>query len=284
MDLKKEYLIQALITASNNLRLTSEKIEIITILKERLLSADDVAELITNMKKVTQLSKFAIKLGEVNNYIWGNRVEFFNISEIFKQQSHNLVIELSNMLEVINPEILKGLMNGLQADTKVNEAQDINESKSGSVEAKTEYSAKSERDQIKESIIFEDMPESIKDFDFKSFEDEILDPIKKIDLFLGKLVDGNFPEEEIDKFIEVTNKNYHLSKENGFEILANMNLVFTESLKLIRQKRLIPNTSIVEKLRACLIVIVAVVRGKQVDITTYLNTAENFGKEILKLD
>jgi hypothetical protein len=33
-------------------------------------------------------------------------------------------------------------------------------------------------------------------------------------------------------------------------------------------------------MRACLIVIVAVVRGKEVDITNYLNKAEDFEREI----
>jgi hypothetical protein len=37
-------------------------------------------------------------------------------------------------------------------------------------------------------------------------------------------------------------------------------------------------------MRACLIVIVAVVRGKEVDITNYLNRAENFGRQIQDLN
>ena len=41
-----------------------------------------------------------------------------------------------------------------------------------------------------------------------------------------------------------------------------------------------PGKSVVDSIRACLIVIVAVVRGKDVDITRYLNRAEDFGKEI----
>ena len=44
-----------------------------------------------------------------------------------------------------------------------------------------------------------------------------------------------------------------------------------------------PGHDVIEAMRACLIVIVAVVRGKELDITNYLNRAEAFGREIQSL-
>jgi hypothetical protein len=41
-----------------------------------------------------------------------------------------------------------------------------------------------------------------------------------------------------------------------------------------------PGKEVIENLRACLIVIVAVVRGKDVDINNYLNKAEEFGNKL----
>jgi hypothetical protein len=43
--------------------------------------------------------------------------------------------------------------------------------------------------------------------------------------------------------------------------------------------KLLPDKKIIESLRACLIVIAAVVKRKDVDITGYLNRAEEFGKK-----
>ena len=51
MDLKKEYINQALTTASHNLRLTSEKIEVIAILKEYISNNEHVSDSIVEMKK-----------------------------------------------------------------------------------------------------------------------------------------------------------------------------------------------------------------------------------------
>jgi hypothetical protein len=49
---------------------------------------------------------------------------------------------------------------------------------------------------------------------------------------------------------------------------------------LIRSRDLFPGKEIIESMRSCLIVIVAVVKGKDVDITNYLKKAEDFEKDI----
>ena len=53
-----------------------------------------------------------------------------------------------------------------------------------------------------------------------------------------------------------------------------------KALKLIKSQELVPGKNVIESMRACLIVIVAVVRGKEVDITNYLNKAEDFERKI----
>ena len=62
-----------------------------------------------------------------------------------------------------------------------------------------------------------------------------------------------------------------------------MHTIVADSLRLITSGEINPVKEVVESLRACLIVIVAVVRGKEVDITNYLNRAEDFGRKIQSL-
>jgi hypothetical protein len=297
MDLKKEYINQVLTTASHNLRLTSEKIELIAILKEFISKSSNVCESIAGMKKVTELSKFAIKLGEVNNYISGDKIDFLKLSEKFKEHSHNIIIEFSSLLEKLNPEFLRSLLARTSYSEKNNIIEDENEhthedpelieNEDDSFEDEEQDEEakgyqKSASDILKESIIMEDMPEKLDKFDFQDFEDSILKPIKDIDSFLSKLTDMKYTDTELDKFILLTTKNAEASKKIGFEILSNMNATIAATLKLIKSESIFPDNNIVENLRACLIVIVAVVRGKNVDITGYLNRAEKFGKEIFE--
>ena len=297
MDLKKEYISQVLTTASHNLRLTSEKIEVIAILKEFIAKSGNVGESIVEMKKITELSKFAIKLGEVNNYITGDKIDFLKLSERFKEHSHNLIIEFSSLLEKINPNTLRSLLDRTsykEVEKEFNEDDDLLVDESlltetddklfddEDIEVEESNNIKSASDILKESIIMEDPPEKVEKFDFKDFEDSILKPIKDIDGFLTKLLTEDVSQSELDKYISITKRNSDASKKIGFEILSNMNETIAVTLNLIKSEKILPDSNIIENLRACLIVIVAVVRGKNVDITSYLNRAEKFGKEIFE--
>ena len=61
-----------------------------------------------------------------------------------------------------------------------------------------------------------------------------------------------------------------------------MQKIVSEAFKRIISGNLLINKSVIESLRACLIVVAAVVKGKEVDITDYLNRAEKFGKRFLE--
>jgi len=74
--------------------------------------------------------------------------------------------------------------------------------------------------------------------------------------------------------------NGEVSEKNGFEIISSMHKILYQALILIKSQELVPGKNVIESMRACLIVIVAVVRGKEVDITNYLNKAEDFERKI----
>ena len=292
MDLIKEYIKQALTTASHNLRLTSEKIEVIAILKEYISEKKDVEQSISEMKKITELSKFAIKLGDINTYINSDKVDFIKLSEKFKEQSHNLIIELSSLLEKVTPDHLRELLervdkkgeerdktleNVENSESSFNDNEEFNLDEN---EFQEDDSNGSARDILRKSIIMEDLPENKENFDFKDFEKSILKPIKEIDNFLNHLHLEDYDQNEIDKYISITSKNAEFASEIGFEIISNMHETVARTLRLVKDQKLNANKSVIENLRACLIVIVAVVRGKDVDITDYLNRAEKFGIDI----
>ncbi len=118
---------------------------------------------------------------------------------------------------------------------------------------------------------------------FNSFESTILKPIKSIDSMLNKInMDSEIPEEIAD-YSKLMSVNADLSSQNGFEILAQMHTIISKGLIHLKNKSLIPSKEVIESLRACLIVIVAVVKSKEVDIKNYLNRAEVFGKFLQRI-
>ena len=287
MELAKQYIIQCIVAAANNLRLSSEKIETVAIIRERLDSTADLGEEIKKFKKITELSKLGIKFGELYAFIEGNKIDFLKITDKFKEHSYNLVKELNIVLEVVTPQTARALFNkfeegAIKVDlTKRNESNISNVLENVSQKSvEFDVPKRSHAEELKEAIIFEDLNKEPSQ-SFEDFEDKVLRPVKELDLFLNKVMKYEFTELEINNYIKIMNENAEFSKRIGFGIISNMHSIFARGLELINLKKIAPSLNVVESLRSCLIVIVAVVRGKEVDITNYLNRAEKFGKSVI---
>jgi len=287
LDLVKQYIIQCIVAAANNLRLSSEKIETVAIIRERLGSAENLTDEVKNFKKITELSKLGIKLGELQSFIDNGKIDFLKLSDKFKEHSYGLVRDINNVLDVLTPQAAYSLFKKFEEDsikTDPMKKAEFQENHTDQIkkEPPIEYELpkRSHTDQLKEAIIFEELNKESA-FNFENYEEKVLRPIKELDSFLNRVLKYEYTENEINSKIKLMKENAKLSQKIGFEILSNMHSIFAQGLELINQKKLSPSTNIIESLRACLIVIVSVVRGKEVDITNYLNRAENFGKTMI---
>ena len=289
MEINKQYLIQCITCASNNLRLSSEKIEVVAILKEHISQTPDLNNLISDMKKLTRFSKFAIKLGEINQTLQTGKIDFLKISDKFKEHSHLILRELSNLLDVVTPHECRENLTiqkidevkiiSPESDNLHSEIQHENFSHVSENVVTLHLKQKSESDLLKEEIILGDLKDE-NDLSFENFEKEVLKPIKELDLFLQKLMRAEHNPDELIFFIELMNNNAELSAKIGFEVITNMHNIFAGALTKIKEKIIKTDPEIIEQLRACLIVIAAMVREKDVDITSYLNEAEKLGNKI----
>ncbi|MCX6149787.1 MAG: hypothetical protein NTX22_04615 [Ignavibacteriales bacterium] len=295
MDLIKQYIVQCIVSAANNLRLSTEKIEVVALLREEITHAEDLENLIQEMKKVTELSTFAIKLGEVFTYLAMGKIDFLKLSDKFKEHGSYIAREFSNLLDKISPQIYRQIsfsmkehmltsklsvtMSETVTEKKGIVLEEIHEIKSSELFIKEKESAQPDSDKLKEEFILE-LEEKSDDILFEKFEERILTPIKAIDQFLKELSPEKINYDELEKFYKLMEKNAEISSKIGFEIIASMHSIFAKALLLIKSQSLQPVKEVLEGMRACLIVIVAVVRGKEVDITNYLNRAEKFGKQI----
>ncbi len=283
LDFVKQYIVQCITCAANNLRLSSEKIETVAILRERLNNSKSLEDEINNFKKITELSKLGIKLGEILNYLENSRIDFLKLSDKFKEHSHYLVKELNYFLDIVTPQIIRNILNRLDSQpigvdlTKREEKLSVLREKES-----LKMPQRTKADELKEAIIFEELSKA-GDFSFEQFEERVLRPIRELDSFLNRVLKYDYTESEINSYIKLMNENSELSKKIGFEIISSMHKIFAQGLEAINQKKIAPSNLVIESLRACLIVIVAVVRGKEVDITNYLNKAENFGKMISQI-
>lgn len=284
MELKKQYIIQAISVAANNLRLSSEKIEVLGLLKETILNSNDLENMIASMKKITQFAKLAIKLQEIYNFLKMNKIDFLKLSEKFKEHTQLVVKDLNLVLDALNPSSYKEIIKKLD---EFDQSSVIVEKKDETftidmTERKSSLSERIKTDKIKENYIFEEDANDDHLF-FQNFEATILKPVKEIEMVLKNLGNGEVKAIELGQYESVMKVNASLSEKFGTEITTEMHKILAKAFRMLQFKELKPEREIIEAMRACLIVIVALVRNKDIDITYYLNKAEDFGKKIQTL-
>lgn len=276
MDLIKQYIVQSLTAASNNLRLTNHQLESLGLLREVLLKSEDLAAVIDKMKTITELSTLAIRLNEIYNYLSHGKIDFFKFSDQFKEHSQYLINDLTQLLGIDNPALIKDAINKLNGVKDKKESAEIEVILS---EDKTDPNTFAVNENASHGDINKKSTEDEKDF-FKSYEKLILKPIKPIENMLMKFANNEINYKDLSHFAEIMKTQVEVSEKNGFEIISNMQRIIYKALMMIKSRKLMPGKDVIESMRACLIVIVAVVRGKDVDITNYLNKAEDFEREI----
>ncbi len=284
MDIKKQYIIQTIGVAANNLRLSSEKIEVVGLLKETILNAGDLESVISAMKKITQLSKLAIKLHEIFNFLKQNKIDFLKLSEKFKDHTQLLVKDLNVVLDTLTPNSYKEIIKKLDEFSSAS-SQEENKEDSLTIDFTGRQSSLTEKmktEKLKERIIFEDETNDDHLF-FQNFEATILKPVKEIELVLKNLGNGEVKSTELRQYESVMRVNASLSEKFGTEITTEMHNILAKAFRMLQLKELNPEKDIIEAMRACLIVIVALIKNKDVDITYYLNRAEDFGKKLQTL-
>jgi len=284
MELKKQYIIQTISVAANNLRLSSEKIEVLGLLKETILNTGDLETLIASMKKITQFAKLAIKLQEIYNFLKMNKIDFLKLSEKFKDHTQLIIKELNLVLDALNPGSYKEIekkMGEFSQNSVVEERKDDTLT-IDMTERKSTLSEKMRNDKIKENYIFEEEANDDHLF-FQNFEATILKPVKEIETVLKNLGNGEVRAIELGQYESVMKVNAALSEKFGTEITTEMHKILAKAFRMLQLKELKPEKEMIEAMRACLIVIVALVRNKDIDITYYLNKAEDFGKKLQTL-
>jgi hypothetical protein len=279
MNLLKQYITQTISSASNNLRLSTEKIEVVALLRQAVNQSGNLEEDFKKMKTITELSKFAIKLNEIYNYLTKDQVDFQKLSEKFREHSQYLIKDLSQMLDSVTPASFKILLNKVQDNSE----PEMKEKKGDEPAVAAELIQEGEPAVNDQKIQKEDENKSSGNGSIdeeQDFKDQILMPIRPLDDFLKKISSGRADTAVIDDYLIVFKENGIISFDKGYSTVANMHDTIYKALKLFKSGRLKPTKEVTESLRACLIVIATLIRNKAVDITNYLNLAEEFGKKI----
>ena len=275
MDLIKVYLIQSITAAANNLRLNPQQIEVVGLLRETITKSEDVGAEFLKMKKSTELSKLAVRLSEIYSFLTQGKVDFVKVSEQFKEHSRYLIRDLNQFLESVSPKVYKDAFNKINNEKQ--QIIDVELVDRSNMAGQIMINERADQIRKRSEENFEKPTNSILDF-----EKKLLEPIKSLDEILKGLTLGKVIPKELKDYSEIMEDNATLSNQRGFMVLEKMHIIIASSFNEIIAGTLEVNKITVEALRACLIVIVAVVKKKEVDTSGYLNRAEEFANKFLK--
>lgn len=278
MDLVKIYIVQSISAASNNLRLNSQQVEVVAMLRQMILKSEDLSDDLYKMKRVTEFSKIGIRLNEIYSFLTTGKIDFFKISEKFKEHSQFLIRELNQLLESLSPEEFKTALRKMNGEDENIPAINIDLSKH---DKNIMNQVLEENKMLKENSIVEESENENENESFHSYEQKILSTIKPLEKLLSDLQKNDIDYDELIKFNILLNQNARLSYGKSFEVVGNMHKILSQALDNIISHKLSPEKNVVDSIRACMIVIVAVIKGKEVDITGYLNKAEEFGRKLI---
>ncbi|HEY6906732.1 MAG TPA: hypothetical protein VI230_04650, partial [Ignavibacteriaceae bacterium] len=184
MNLIKQYIIQSITSAANSLRLSTQKIEVVVLLKELISRSDDLESDIKRMKKITQFSTLAIKLNDIYNFLTQAQVDMSRLSDQFRDHSQSLIKDLNNMLEMVSPVSFKEAVNNLNDKRDAETGKEISIDLSGRSTDDIQFES-DDGETIKEKIIMDE--EKGDDVFFQNYESTVLKPIKPLDAMLKNL-------------------------------------------------------------------------------------------------
>jgi hypothetical protein len=288
MDFKKEYMIQSITAAANHLRLTSDKIESVTLLKEYLTKSKDIQKVVDDMKKVTELSKLGVRLNEILNFLNSDRIDFATLSETFKEQSHRIVKEVSYFLEITSPDLLKSVFESLEKGTYTAEVRENMNTKSGKDVAET--SIKEEAGEAPDAVKVEagkSKDEKLPEVDQKILDEadltlNLINPLRELAAYINDIEEKKSNSKSIDHYIDLAKSNLNYAKDRSYPEIPKMMGIVIKTFEKVKLLQLSYNSDVIEGLRCCLIVSLAQVKKKNVDISGYIEKAERFGEKILK--
>ncbi len=101
------------------------------------------------------------------------------------------------------------------------------------------------------------------------FENELIENVKKLDEYLATLNIGAADEKKEEEIISQAYNCYQSAEKLGHDVLAKMIKTYWTSLLAIRDRKLPSTRNEAELIRSTLIIIVALVKNKDIDLQAY---------------
>ena len=246
MEFSRRYIIQCIGHAASNIRLKGEALENLSLLKNYIHKFPDSEFLFREMKKVTALSRIGIKLNEIYMYASSDRVDFSVLSKEFSRQSAELTTPLMFLLNDNSTEKLENYLLNIRLHQK---------------EVPREETEENSSDQEKLVVQLKHREE---------FNNSFILLLKELNELLDNIATNSIEVSEIKHYISLIEEKIEIAESANIEIVSRVLGCANSALEFIAVNNDSKHTELIEKVRSAFIVVVVVLRGKDVDLGLYL--------------
>ncbi len=186
------------------------------------------------------------------------------------------------------------------ASQMITKSEDNSEIESFSDETEQEIETKSEPTTQKEFILREELSDRDGTFHrkgkknteerpkteeeiFYEFETDLVNNIKELDDYLGKITLSSYDEKKEEELITQAYKSLLTAEALGHEVIAKMIKTYWAALLAIRDKKLPSTKNEAELIRSTLIIIVALVKDKDIELESYWDNHNYLVKKLKDL-
>lgn len=184
----------------------------------------------------------------------------------------------------------KGFSESLSEQTdenlsEANQFSDISNFKTESIEQSNQLSEG--LDTIDKDSTSEELIKTIKEDNnnlYLDFEKLVLDNILEVDEFLNQVLNQKFDDEQILKLIQKAYRSYQLAEELNFTLISELIKVYWLSLVAIRDNNMRPDKFTAELIRGTLIILVTLIKQRNIDLEPFMQKHNQLKEELKKLD
>jgi len=118
---------------------------------------------------------------------------------------------------------------------------------------------------------------------FYEFETSLVDNIKELDDYLGKITTSSYDENREEELITQAYKSLTTAESLGHEVIAKMIKTYWAALLAMRDKKLPATKNEAELIRSTLIIIVALIKDKDIELESYWENHNYLVKKLTDL-
>lgn len=119
---------------------------------------------------------------------------------------------------------------------------------------------------------------------YLDFEKMLLDNILEVDEFLNKVINQKIDDEQFLKLIQKAYRSFQLAEELNFTLISELIKVYWLSLVAIRDNNLKPSKSIADLIRSTLIILVTLIKQREVDLEPFMQKHNQLKEKLKSLD